>query len=227
MNPRQYEELVSDHYLSHGYQAEITPYSNDYGIDVFATKGKEKIAIQAKMYGNSRKIDRKTVMALHGAKDFFDCNKAVIVTNGTFNTDAIRVAKKLNIEILYLNNSQYGPTQNKKIDEKTFEGIWEKYIIPLKDKVLIKENGESNRILDVNWGGIERLTSNGKKGKINIEIFKETVNKLLEKKFITRDEINQNYPGRASSGIVLILSQIPFFDLTKNPMGLKCNDLGK
>jgi len=81
MNPRQFEELVCEYYRSQGYKAETTPYSNDYGIDVFATKGKEKLAIQAKMYGNStRKINRQMVMELHGAKDYFDCTKAIIAT---------------------------------------------------------------------------------------------------------------------------------------------------
>jgi len=38
---------------------------------------------------------------------------------------------------------------------------------------------------------------------------------------ITRDEINQNYIGRASSGVILILSQVPFLKLTERPTGLK------
>lgn len=46
MTPRQFEELVCEHYRKKGYKTEITPLSGDYGIDVFATKGKEKLAIQ-------------------------------------------------------------------------------------------------------------------------------------------------------------------------------------
>jgi restriction system protein len=104
MNPRQFEELVCEHFRKQGYSAETTSYSNDYGIDVFATKGKEKFAIQAKMYGNStRKINRQMIMELHGAKDFFDCTKAIIATDGTFLSDALNVAEKLKIGILYLN----------------------------------------------------------------------------------------------------------------------------
>lgn len=72
----------------------------------------------------------------------------------------------------------------------------------------------------MDWSGIERITSNGKNGKIKIEIFKWAINRLLTTGKVTRDEINQNYTGRASSGIVLILTQVPFFELTKNPIGL-------
>lgn len=226
MNPLQFEELVCEHFRKQGYNAETTSYSNDYGIDVFATKGKEKLAIQAKMYGNStRKINRQMVMELYGAKDFFDCTKAIIATDGTFLSDALNVAEKLKIEILYLNGFQttFPKPQKtaKAIKGKTFEQIWENYIIPLHGKTLARSNGETNEILKADWSGIERLTSNGNKGKIKIEIFKQAVNKLLEEGSITRDYINQNYVGRASSGIVLILSQVPFFTLTERPTGLK------
>lgn len=222
MNPKQFEELVCDYFRKQGYSAETTAFSNDYGVDVFATKGKEKIAIQAKMYGGStRKINRQMVMELHGAKDYFDCTKAVIATNGELLKDAIYVAEKLKIEILYMDSFQSLLSPTLQAIGYTFESIWEEYIIPLQGKTLKRGNGETNEILNADWSGIERVTSNGNKGKIKIEIFKQTVNKLLTEGFITRDEINQNYSGRASSGVVLVLSQVPFFQLTESPTGLK------
>jgi restriction system protein len=222
MKPREFEELVCEYFRRQGYKAETTSYSNDYGIDVFASKGKEKIAIQAKMYGNStRKINRQMVMELHGAKDYFDCTKAIIATDGTFLSDAITVAKKLKIEILYLDSFQSIPNKPQKSNGLDFDGIWENYIIPLQGKTLKRSNGGTNKVVKADWSGIERITSNGNKGKIKIEIFKQATNKLLRDGFITRDEINQNYPGRASSGIVLILSQVPFFKITDRPTGLQ------
>lgn len=226
MNPRQFEELVCEYFRKQGYEAKTTSYSGDYGIDVFATKGKEKIAVQVKMYGDStRKINRQMVMELYGAKDYFDCTKAIIATDGAFLPDAISVAEKLKIEILYFNEFQTQLPQNQSLKsrktDKTFEQIWEDYIIPLQGKTLTRSNGKTNKIIKVDWSGIERLTSNGNKGKIKIEIFKQAVNKLLTNGSISRDYINQNYVGRASSGIVLILSQVPFFTLTDRPTGLK------
>ena len=224
MNPKQFEELVCEHFRRKGFKAEVTSYSNDYGVDVFATKGKEKIAIQAKMYGGgTRKINRQMIMELHGAKDYFDCSKAVIATDGSFLKDAVDVAEKLKIEILYIDSLQPLPTKKQTISDKTFEGIWEKYIIPLQGKTLTRKNGETNEILKTNWSEIERLTSNGNKSKIKIEIFKQAINKLLKDGYITRDYINQNYLGRASSGVILILSQVPFFQLMDSPIGLKYN----
>lgn len=226
MNPRQFEEFVCEHFRQQGYKTELTTYSNDYGIDGFAIKGKQKIAIQSKMYGHTtRKINRQMVMELHGAKDFFDCTKAVIATDGIFLQDALVVAEKLKIEILYLNEIQKSTstsiTTTKNKSNKTFEQIWEDYIIPLQGKTLTRKNGETNQIIKADWSGIERKTSNGNNGKIKIEIFKQAVNRLLTDGSITRDYINQNYVGRASSGIILVLSQVPFFKLTDKPTGLK------
>jgi len=221
MTPKQFEELVREHFRNKGYKAEATSYSNDYGVDVFATKGKEKIAVQAKMYGGgTRKINRQMVMELHGAKDYFDCSKAVIATDGILLADATEVANKLKIEILNLDSSVPLTTKKPALNDKTFDSIWEKYIIPLQGKTLTRDNGETNEIVKVNWSEIERLTSNGNKGKIKIEIFKQAINKLLTDGSITRDYINQNYVGRASSGVILILSQVPFFRLTDKPTGL-------
>lgn len=222
MNPKEFEDMVCEHFRRQGYTAETTPDSGDYGVDVFAFKGKEKIAVQAKMYGaGTRKINRQMVMELHGAKDYFRCTKAMIATDGILIPDALEVANKLSIEILKFTHEIIN-TQKKIVSNiKTFESIWGNYILPLQGKILYRKNGESNQIVKTDWSEINRITSNGKKSKIKIEIFKLAINKLLKDGFVTRDWINQNYSGRASSGIILILSQVPFFKLTENPTGLR------
>lgn len=234
MNPQEFEELVRDHYRQSGYEANTTSYGNDYGVDIFATKGNEKIAIQAKMYGNTtRKINRQMVMELHGAKDYFDCIKAVIATDGQLLPDASEVARKLGIEILYINALSSTVEESSTVESTasesgiaetsglSFETIWQQYIMPLKGQTLYRENGDSNLIVNVDWSGVERISSNGRKKRIKIEIFKLTVKKLLDDEYISRDYINQHYADRASSGVILILRQIPFFSATKRPAGLR------
>ena len=209
MTPDQYEKYVANYFQNKGYKVKQTPYSNDYGVDVFAEKNKEKIAIQAKMFGNSnRKINRQMVMEFYGAKDFFNCNKGVIVTNGEIIKNAKEVADKLEIEILFIDPQSPISKNNSQFDE-----IWENYIMPLKGKTITRKNGKTNKIIDVDWGGIKRITSNGNQQKIDIEIFKNTIHHILEKGSITRLEINNEYSKRASSGIVLILSQLPMIRL--------------
>lgn len=75
-------------------------------------------------------------------------------------------------------------------------------------------------ITGVDWGGIKRVTSNGKTGKIDIEGFKLAYNMLIENGHVTRDYINQQVDKRCSSGIVLILGQLPFVEITSSPIGL-------
>ena len=209
MTPDQYEKYVANYFQNKGYKVKQTPYSNDYGVDVFAEKNKEKIAIQAKMFSNSnRKINRQMVMEFYGAKDFFNCNKGIIVTDGEIIQNAKDVADKLGVEILFIYPQSHVPKNNSQFDE-----IWENYVMPLEGKTITRNNGKINKILEVNWGGINRITSNGNQQKIDIEIFKKTINHILENGSITRQEINDEYSKRASSGIVLILSQLPMIRL--------------
>ena len=232
MKPREYEEYIRELFNKQGYTTELTPQSGDYGIDIFATKGREKIAIQVKMYGNSRKVNRSMIMELHGTKDYFGCNKAILVTNGEIMPDAIEVANRLQIDLQIIDypdkttktaeGTLYSSASPKKVqdieskssnifftnEEYTFDSIWETYIMPLKGKTLYNNRGKEN------------IISQGNPGKIEIEHFKNAIKILLKKGEITRDYINQNCVKRASSGIVLILSQVPFFKLDENPLRL-------
>lgn len=221
MLPEQYEKYVAKYLENNGYQVELTSFTNDYGVDIFATKKSLKYAVQVKMFGNTaRKINRKMVMELHGAKDFFDCDHAVFITDGEILQDAEEVAEKLDIKVIYLPADKPVDSSNEK--ELNFDLIWQKYIIPLQGKTLYRENGETNTITKVDWGGIERITSNQKKQQIDIEIFRQTINHLIKYGSITRKKINEEYSKRASSGIVLILSQVPFIELDLHrPMSLR------
>jgi len=219
MTPDQYENFVADYFRDKNYKVEQTSYTNDYGVDVFAEKNDVKYAIQVKMYGNSsRKINRQMVMEFYGAKDYFDCDKGIIVTDGVIIENAKEVADKLGIEVLFLATPDYDFEDEKSI----FDNIWENHIKPLEGKTIIRENGETNKILKVDSGCIERETSNGKKQKIDIEIFKKTINHLFQFGSITRGKINEEYSKRASSGITLILTQLPMFRLNrKRPMSIE------
>lgn len=228
MTPRKFEQLIAEYYQNEGYETEITPYSGDYGIDIIAQKGEERIAIQAKMYGNSaRKVNRETVMQLFGAMAYRQCNKAVIATNGTCMADAIEVANRLGVEILYLNSTsiierQYEESEEEKelpttdIDNVIpFDEMWERYIMPLSGQI-ITNDGLTNKIISVDWGGLKRITSKGNIGKISIEEFQLTYELLVSNGSVERVLINQ-HAKRCSSGIVLVLSQVPFIGVQNRP----------
>lgn len=231
--PAEYEQQVADHFGALGYRTTVTTYSNDYGLDVLAENGSERIAVQAKLYGHtSRQVNRQMIMELHGVRDYFDCDRAVLATDGTVRADAQEVASKLGITILPL-----APQAMPAIDvvdstsdsrhkaagvrgRLTADEIWTRHVFPLAGRTLHARGTRTNRILTVDWGGIERITSNGTRSRIDYEIFRATIDHILQHGLITRDEINQNYAKRASSGIVLILSQVPGIRLERNPIRL-------
>jgi hypothetical protein len=81
--------------------------------------------------------------------------------------------------------------------------------MPLQGRTLVRADGTANRILAVDWGGVTRITSGGNRARIPIEPFRWALERIRETGAVTRAEINQHFEGRASSGIVLILAQIP------------------
>lgn len=243
MTPAEYESLVAAHFARLGYLTRQTATSGDYGVDVFAENADERLAVQVKMYGHtSRRVNRQMVMELHGAKDYFDCDKAVLVTDGEFLPDAIEVAEKLGIRTLMMPAevvSEYSPAETNHrsretgasetvtsdigsggAEAPTFDQIWTDHVMPLSGQVLHGNGARSNTIEKVDWAGVQRISSTGRRSRIDIEIFRLAVNHILRNGSITRDEINQNYAKRASSGVVLILSQVPLFELTDKPLAL-------
>lgn len=240
MTPEQYEYYVGEKLKEKGYKVNVTPLSNDWGLDIIACKGKEKLGIQAKMYGNSkRKVNRSAIMELASAARYQDCTKAVLVTDGEVMPDAIKVAEKLDVEIQYIpidkdkektkiinirddkSKVDNQDIANNNKEYSSFGDVWEKYIKPLEGKTLENSKGTTNKILKVDDGGIIRITSKGNRNKIQIEGFRLAYNELLKNRKVTRDYINQNFAKRCSSGIVLILREVPFIEGDSKEIKLK------
>lgn len=236
MTPTQYEDYIGTLFAQKGYAVTVSPLSNDWGIDVMAIKGYEKIGIQSKMYGQSnRSVNRRVIMELYGAAAYQDCTKAVLATDGDIMPDTVMVAEKLGIEIILTTDGEAAarlfssqteiPSQTEEkssvnIPVLSFDEAWGKYIIPLAGQTLRNSRG-TNYISSVDWSGIKRITSNGISGHIDIEGFRLAYNTLIRQRSITRDYINQQINQRCSSGIVLILGQIPFIEMTSSPSGLR------
>jgi hypothetical protein len=98
--------------------------------------------------------------------------------------------------------------------------VWKRYVVPLTGQKLVGPSGGTNVLLTVDWTGVNRLTSNGRPQFIKIEIFQHAVSRIIERGRVTRKEINEDYVGRASSGVILILSQVPIFEHLSGPSRL-------
>lgn len=236
MTPHEFEEAVAARLQAAGYATELGPGVGDYGVDVFATRDGDRYAVQAKMFGGTtRPVNRQMVMELHGAAAYFDCVGAMLATDGRILVDAAAVAKKLGIRILDMGGAwteQPGPSTSHRRSQESpepasgldFVTIWERHVVPLAGVTLTRPDGSSNTIVKVDWSGVERITSNGERGRIKIEIFKWAVDRILRDGSVTRTEINDEYQGRASSGVILILAQVPLFELSDQPLTLRITE---
>ncbi len=218
MTPREYEMAVAEHFRAQGYRVELGPGTRDGGIDVLAIKGSQRLAIQAKMYGGTtRRVNREQIQQLYGAAAACDCTGSILATDGDLMPDAKVVARKLGVTVLRFAAHPVAaprPTARSGLD---FETIWERYVMPLAGRVLRRDDGTGNTILAVDWAGVTRITSGGTRQRIKVEIFRDAIERVLAGESVSRDWINQMYPSRASSGIMLILSQIPTFEVSGRP----------
>lgn len=235
MTPVQYEREVARHFELLGYSVETTRLTNDGGVDLFASRGDSRIAIQAKMYGQGRRpVNRAMVFELHGAAAFFDCDAAVLATNGRCLPNAEEAASKLGVELFQFDPESGSSGKTKEVfsppaqslgipsaAREAFDSFWKLHVMPLKGKSLEYQLGKSNKIIEVNWAGLTRISSrNGPPQTVGIEIFRRAFGELVGKGRVTRDWINAEYPGRASSIIIRVLAQNPHTVLERSPMTL-------
>ena len=82
INPRLFEETVASVFVSLGYNATVTAYSGDGGIDVILQKGRERIGVQVKRYQNSICVEQ--IRSLAGAMLLNGMTQGIFVTTSTF-----------------------------------------------------------------------------------------------------------------------------------------------
>jgi hypothetical protein len=214
MTPEEYEQCVAEVLREEGWDARVTPHRRDFGIDIVAERGGVCLGVQVKMFGGSaRPVTGRMVMELHGAAAYADCDEAMIVTNGRVLPEAEKIAKKLRIAIRFLSASAPAVQPDDLHGHGlSFGRVWTEHIVPLAGTTLTRANGTSNDIVRVDAGGLLRRSSTGRTQLIDIEIFRWAIERLLDGETVSRDEINAQYPKRASSGIALVLGAIPLFE---------------
>lgn len=93
MTGYDYEYLVADYLKAKGYsRVKVTQSSGDYGIDVLASKGNIRYAVQCKYYSNP--VGIKAVQEAVAGMAHYGCNGAMVVTNSTFTEAAQTLAKE-------------------------------------------------------------------------------------------------------------------------------------
>lgn len=96
MDPLDFEDFIAYLFVKKGYEVQQTSYSGDYGADIVVNKNGTKIAVQVKRYHKNNKVDVKNVNQVIGAKSYYGCNSALIVTTSDFTKPAYTLMKATN-----------------------------------------------------------------------------------------------------------------------------------
>jgi len=99
LKPREFEELVANLFIKMGYNATLSQHVGDYGVDVLAEKGPDRIAIQVKRYAPDNKVGSPDVQKVLGSMFRYNANKAILITTSDFTEAAKEQARNAPIEL--------------------------------------------------------------------------------------------------------------------------------
>ena len=98
INPGEFEEYVAQLLDHRGYTTKVVGQAGDMGVDVIASKGAEKYAVQVKRYSNP--VSRTAVSDAVAGKAYHGCNAAMVVTNSYFTKGARALAQSTNCQLV-------------------------------------------------------------------------------------------------------------------------------
>ena len=97
MDGKTFEKYLKVFFEKLGYKVERTKYIGDYGADLVASNNGVKTVIQAKRYKS--KVGIKAVQEAVASKGYYNCDKAMVVTNSYFTNQARTLASRNKVEL--------------------------------------------------------------------------------------------------------------------------------
>ncbi len=99
-NPTKFEIFCAELYKKIGYEAEVTPKTNDGGYDIILNNGIEKSIIECKCYSQNHSVGRPMIQKLVGANQEAKADNLKFITTSKFSKEAIIFAKETNVELI-------------------------------------------------------------------------------------------------------------------------------
>ena len=97
MSGKEFEEYLQAYFEELGYRVELTQDSNDFGADLIMYYRDEKTVVQAKRY--KQKVGIEAIQQIVSAKEYYDADKAMVVTNSYFTASSVKLAERCNVEL--------------------------------------------------------------------------------------------------------------------------------
>ena len=91
MDGAAFEKYIGKLLGHQGFSIGFTPSTDDKGVDIVATKGDLKYAIQVKRSRSA--ISRRAVSDAVAGKYYYDCNASMVITNNYFTKGAIELSE--------------------------------------------------------------------------------------------------------------------------------------
>ena len=217
---RRFEFLAGEYLKKEGFEIEVTQGVADWGVDVFAEKDGVKYAVQAKMYGDCKtKINRRMMMELYGVMRYFDCQGAMMIYNGQIMPDAVKVAEKLDIQLVYIDQHQLDepcPETDLSETEQTFDTVWND-ISTLAGKTITNSRGTAYQIVCVTDGDITYTNKAGHQMREKADLFRQIVVHICRYGSIQQCQLRGEFGTYASAFISTVFANIPSCEVILNP----------
>lgn len=225
---RRFEFLAGEYLKREGFDIEVTQGVADWGVDVFAVKNGLKYAVQAKMYGDCKtKINRRMMMELYGVMRYFDCQGAMMIYNGQMMPDAIKVAVKLDIQLVYIDQHQLDQILPEVASDETadvFNTLWQE-IRQLEGKTITNNRGTSYNILKVTDGDITYTNQNGKRHRESVDLFRRILARVQSYGSIQQSQLRGEFGTYASAFLTSVLSKTSLIEVSPYPNIIRFNHI--
>jgi HJR/Mrr/RecB family endonuclease len=98
MTGYEFEIFIVDLFIKLGYVVvEKRKRSHEQGLDLLLLKHGERIAVQIKRY--KRPVGNRAVQQALAAREYYGCQRAIVVANSVFTTPARQLAARCNVEL--------------------------------------------------------------------------------------------------------------------------------
>lgn len=97
MTGEEFEKFLLVHFEKLNYHVKLTPVTSDYGADLIIKKDNIKTVVQAKRW--SQKVGIEAIQQILGAKQYYNADKCIVITNNYFTPNAINLASSSSVEL--------------------------------------------------------------------------------------------------------------------------------
>lgn len=222
---RSFELYVGEFLCQQGYvDVDVTQPYGDWGVDAFCQKDSNKYVVQAKMYGDCKtKVNRRQMMELYGVMHYFDCQGAIMIYNGRIMPDAVDVAKKLGIQLHYLDQHLMDsplPDADEAMKSQSFTSIWND-IRTLAGRTILNSRGTTYQIVSVTDGDITYTNQAGNQQREKSDLFRQIVGYICRYGSIQQCQLRGEFGTYASAFIATVFANIPSCEVTPNPTTIR------